>query len=303
MEQEGLAAEYILCSGDPASLDALVLPQLKIALVDGTAPHVVEPKYPGAVERYVNMGACYDTAALSQLRSEIMSCMSGYKGCYQRAYRCLDASSSIFEDVRSTLLTDGLAEKLAKRARGILSRELPRRRGVTGQVRQRFLGAVTHMGQLCLFDTALVQCGRIYELSDSYGLAHELLSHLLAGAVAAGCDVVACPDPMAPDRLAHILLPKLGLAFLSSTPALPFPGTPYRRIRLDAAVDKDLLRRSRPRLRFVRKVAAALEEEAVASLAQAKAMHDELEAVYNPFVDFALADQMAQAIGDEILAL
>ena len=305
MEQEGLETEYILCSGDPASLDALVLPQLRAALVDGTAPHVVEPKYPGAVERYVNMGLCYDTAALFCLREEIMSCMSGYKGCYQRAYRCLEASASIGEDVRSTLLTDGLSEKLAKRARGILSREVGRgrRAGASGQVKQRFLGAVTHMGKLCLYDTALAQCGRIYELSDSYGLAHELLSHLLAGAVAAGCDVVACPDPMAPDRLAHLLLPKLGLAFLSSTPALPFPGTPYRRIRLDAAVDKDLLRRSRPRLRFVRKVAAALEEEAVASLSQAKTMHDELEAVYNPYVDFALADQMAQAIGDEILAL
>ena len=303
MEQEGLAAEYILCSGDPASLDALVLPQLKIALVDGTAPHVVEPKYPGAVERYVNMGACYDTAALSQLRSEIMSCMSGYKGCYQRAYRCLDASSSIFEDVRSTLLTDGLAEKLAKRARGILSRELPRRRGVTGQVRQRFLGAVTHMGQLCLFDTALVQCGRIYELSDSYGLAHELLIHLLAGAVSGGYDVVACPDPMAPDRLAHLLIPQLGLAFLTSSPALPFPGTPYRRLRLDAAADREILRHNRPRLRFARKVSAALLEEAVASLEQAKAMHDDLEAVYNPHVNFGLVNEIAQAIGDEILAL
>ena len=303
MEQEGLAAEYILCSCDPASLDALVLPQLKIALVDGTAPHVVEPKYPGAVERYVNMGACYDTAALSQLRSEIMSCMSGYKGCYQRAYRCLDASSSIFEDVRSTLLTDGLAEKLAKRARGILSRELPRRRGVTGQVRQRFLGAVTHMGQLCLFDTALVQCGRIYELSDSYGLAHELLIHLLAGAVSGGYDVVACPDPMAPDRLAHLLIPQLGLAFLTSSPALPFPGTPYRRLRLDAAADREILRHNRPRLRFARKVSAALLEEAVASLEQAKAMHDDLEAVYNPHVNFGLVNEIAQAIGDEILAI
>ena len=303
MEQEGLAAEYILCSGDPASLDALVLPQLKIALVDGTAPHVVEPKYPGAVERYVNMGACYDTAALSQLRSEIMSCMSGYKGCYQRAYRCLDASSSIFEDVRSTLLTDGLAEKLAKRARGILSRELPRRRGVTGQVRQRFLGAVTHMGQLCLFDTALAQCGRIYELSDSYGLAHELLIHLLAGAVSGGYDVVACPDPMAPDRLAHLLIPQLGLAFLTSSPALPFPGTPYRRLRLDAAADREILRHNRPRLRFARKVSAALLEEAVASLEQAKAMHDDLEALYNPHVDFELVDQMAQSVGDEILKI
>ena len=60
MEKKGLETEYILCSGDPASLDALLLPQLGVAIVDGTAPHVVEPKYPGAVERYVNLGECYD---------------------------------------------------------------------------------------------------------------------------------------------------------------------------------------------------------------------------------------------------
>ena len=48
--------EYILCSGDPDSLDALLLPQLGVALVDGTAPHVVEPKYPGVVDRYVKHG-------------------------------------------------------------------------------------------------------------------------------------------------------------------------------------------------------------------------------------------------------
>ena len=39
MEREGLDTEYILCSGDPDSLDALLLPQLGVALVDGTAPH------------------------------------------------------------------------------------------------------------------------------------------------------------------------------------------------------------------------------------------------------------------------
>ena len=43
MEQEGLETEYILCSGDPDSLDALILPQLRTAIVDGTAPHVVVP--------------------------------------------------------------------------------------------------------------------------------------------------------------------------------------------------------------------------------------------------------------------
>ncbi len=300
-EEAGLETEYILCSGDPDSLDAVVLPDKGVAIVDGTAPHVVEPKYPGAVERYVNMGDCYDKEALWPLRQEIMDCMTGYKGCYQRAYRCLGAAAEIMEDQRATLLTDALSRKLAKRARGILSREVPRRKAEQpGRVKQRFLGAVTHRGPICLYDTAAAQCKRIYALSDNCSLAHELLIHLLAGITGNGYDVVACPDPMAPERLAHLLVPQLELAFLTAAGALPQGMTPYRRIRLDTAADGDILRRSRPRLRFARKVSAALSEEAVASLAQAKAMHDGLEAIYNPYVDFDLADKMARDIWDEI---
>ena len=262
---------------------------------------MVEPKYPGAVERYVNMGDCYDKAALWPLKAEIIDCMAGYKSCYQRAYRCLGAAAEIMEDQRAALLTDALSHKLAKRARGILSREVPRRKGeLPGRVKQRFLGAVTHRGPLCLYDTALAQCGRVYALTDSCGLAHELLIHLLAGITASGYDVVACPDPMAPERLAHLLIPQLELAFLTVSGAPPLGTAPYRRVRLDAAADTEILRRSRPRLRFARKVSAALAEEAVASLAQAKAMHDGLEAIYNPHVDFDLVDKMARDVWSEI---
>lgn len=300
-EEAGLETEYILCSGDPDSLDAVILPQKAVAIVDGTAPHVVEPQYPGAVERYVNMGNCYDKTALWPLRREIMDCMAGYKGCYQRAYRCLGAAAEIMEDQRATLLTEALSHKLAKRARGILSREVPRRKGeLPGKVEQRFLGAITHRGPMTLYHTALAQCGRVYVLTDTCGLAHELLIHLLAGITASGYDAVACPDPMAPDRLAHLLIPQLDLAFLTDSGALPRGVTPYRRIRLDTAAEGEILRRSRPRLRFAKKVSAALTEEAVASLAQAKAMHDDLEAVYNPHVDFGLVEQIARDIWGEI---
>ena len=91
------------------------------------------------------MGDCYDKESLWPLRQEIIDCMKGYKGCYQRAYRCLGAAAEILEDQRSVLLTDSLSHKLAKRARGILVREIPRRRAERpGQVKQRFLGAITH---------------------------------------------------------------------------------------------------------------------------------------------------------------
>ncbi len=39
MEEQGLAVEYIQCSGDPDSLDAVIIPNLATAIVDGTAPH------------------------------------------------------------------------------------------------------------------------------------------------------------------------------------------------------------------------------------------------------------------------
>ena len=198
------------------------------------------------------------------------------------------------------LTAPAVQQKLAKRAAGIISRELKKPAGGDGRADQRFLSAVTHKGPLTLWSTVEAQAGRVYELADSSGLAHHLLNPILTAGLAAGHRAVACPDPMAPDRLAHVLVPQLGLAFLSAAGELPPEIRPYRHIRLDTAADGELLRRSRPRLRFARKVSAALAEEAVASLAQAKAMHDDLEAIYNPHVDFGLVERTAQDVWEEI---
>nr|WP_264469737.1 hypothetical protein [Flavonifractor plautii] len=236
------------------------------------------------------------------MRQELMGCMKGYKACYQRAYRCLTAAAQIGEDLRSLLLTPALEAKMAKRARGILSREVKKGDGEAGRAVQRFLGGVTWKGVLCQFETVDTLCKRVYELADTYGLAHSMLTHLAAGALAAGHDVIVCPSPLFPDRMEHLLIPSLSLAFVSASPSLPYPKRPYRRIRLDAMADAELLRRNKARLKFSRKVSAALVEEAADSLAQAKAMHDELEGLYNPHVDFDRVYQTAQAITDELTA-
>lgn len=301
-EEAGEQVEYIQCSGDPDSLDAVVLPTYKTAIVDGTAPHVVEPMYPGVVESYVNLGDCYDRTALSNLRHEIMGCMVGYKDCYKRAYRCLSAAAEIAEDMRALLISQALEEKVSKRARGILSREVRTGGSGTGQVVQRFLGAISHQGPLCYYESADALCKRVYVLEDSYGLSHLMLTHLLTGATSAGYDVIACPSPMAPDRLEHLLIPELSLAFVTAAPASLYHKRPYRRIRMDAMVDPELARRNKARLRFSRKVSAALIDEAVDSLAQAKAMHDELEALYNPHVDFNQVYRTADDLAAKILA-
>ena len=300
-EELGEQVEYIQCSGDPDSLDGIVLHGAKTAIVDGTAPHVIEPRYPGVVESYVNLGDCYNKAALAPLRQQIIECMAGYKDCYKRAYRCLDAAAEIAEDMRSILATPDLEAKVSKLAHGILSREVRSAGCGTGQVVQRFLGAVTHQGQLTYYATADVLCKRIYMLEDSYGLSHLMLTHLLSGMTHSGFDVIACPSPMAPDRLEHLIVPELSLGFLSFRPGSVYHRRPYRRIHMDAMADPDLIRRSKSRLRFSRKVSSALIDEAVESLAQAKAMHDDLEALYNPHVDFDRVYQIADDLSKTIL--
>ena len=47
--------EYFLCSSDPKSLDGLLVDE-QIAIIDGTSPHAIEAKYPGAVEIIVDNG-------------------------------------------------------------------------------------------------------------------------------------------------------------------------------------------------------------------------------------------------------
>lgn len=43
MEAADTAVEYLHCAGDPDSLDGVVLPELRCALLDGTAPHGMAP--------------------------------------------------------------------------------------------------------------------------------------------------------------------------------------------------------------------------------------------------------------------
>lgn len=298
----GLDTVAIPCSGDPGSLDGVIVPKLAAAVVDGTAPHVVEAKCPGAVEQYVDLSCFYRREALQPLKEELLAATQDYQGHYKRVYRCLGAAGALRQDVYEALSSPALRQKLSKRAKGISSRELKKDSGGHGLLSQRFLSAVTHRGYLTLWDTVSDQAKRVYVLQDRYGLAHHLLSPILTTALAAGHDAVACPDPMAPDRLAHLILPGLSLAFVTSTPQQPWPGRADRTLRLDAlAAGEGQI--SRPKLRFTLKVTEALQEEAVSGLAQAKQAHDHLERLYNPHVDFDGVYEVADRLADALLHL
>lgn len=277
----GGVREYIRCCSDPDSLDGAVLETC--AIVDGTAPHVQEPLFPGSDGDYLTLPPLLDREGLRQKAGALYALKAASKAHYAGAYRLLAAAQKAREERRqqaASLLTGDPA----RRAAGLLQREVPRREGPARE-RRRFLEGIGPKGWVCLTDTVNGQFARVIGLRDGFGLGEGLLEALRAGALERGQEVYACPDPLEPQRLRHLLLPGCSLAFVSLD-GHPVPEA-HRTIRIDSMLSAEGLRRNRARLRLLAKVEEELLAEAVEHIAAAHALHDRMEAIYRPHVDIA----------------
>ena len=280
----GYAVTEYACSSDPASLDGLMLTRdgsPTLGFLDGTAPHVFEPAFPGCDGDYLPLPPFLDREGLAAQAPTLYALKAASASHYAQAYRLLKAAALLREDRR-----ERAAALLTRQPEGrttALLREIPRAPG-PGIVRRRFLEGVTPKGCLCLWDTVKTDCRRVIALRDSYGLAASLLEGLLEGALERGQEVYACYDPVEPQRLRHLLLPGCSLAFVTqSREALPL--TPTRTVHPDAMLDKGALARERPLLRLKQLTENSLLEDAVSAIAAAHALHDRMEAIYKPHID------------------
>ena len=176
-------------------------------------------------------------------------------------------------------------EKLRRRTEGIIGREIKGRGSGGGECR-RFLGSITHKGPVWRFDSVQKLCPKIYQLQDSWGFGATVLERIRAAALSREYRTVICPDPEHTELMQHLLLPELGVAFITSREGMDYDGPAYRRVRLDAMVSPAHYKRYKARLRFSKRMVQALREEGVEALRDAKNAHDHLEAVYHPNVDF-----------------
>lgn len=293
MEMRGEPVEYLHCSGDPDSLDGVHFPRIRTAVVDGTAPHVIEPRYPAAVDRYINLGEFYDIAAAKECRDEIERWSNTCSEAYRCAYRVLGAARQVNDNASALMVQELDSHKLMRRTEGIITREL-RGKGTGGQDRYRFLGSLTCKGPVWRFDSVEMLCPRVYHLIDSGGIAAKMLEQIHDAARTRLYASVLCPDPEHTERLQHLLIPELGVAFVTTKDGMECPCPAYRRIHLDAMVAPEHLKRWKGRLKFMRKMTQTLREEGVQLLKEAKSAHDALEAVYLPNVDFAGVDALTE---------
>lgn len=96
--QKLIDCEEIYCSSDTSSLDGVILTNKdkRIAVIDGTKPHMQDPIYPGAVDEIVNLSEGFNIAALEERRDDIESLVKLKSKEYNSAYTYLSSAEKIF---------------------------------------------------------------------------------------------------------------------------------------------------------------------------------------------------------------
>lgn len=277
-EKQGRPVGYFHCSGDPDSLDAVLAPDVGFLILDGTAPHVVDPRTPGARDGILNLGVCLDENQLSEQSGEIQSLFGQIAGHYARAYRYLSCALTARQDA-AAVYDAAVGDRERRRLAAVLSQLLPD--GPEGGESRFFAQAVTWKGVLQEMDSVLTDAVICLDLPWGFD-ADGLLLSLWRAAEMRGMERVGYFDPLNAAGLAHV---NLGGTVFTTAVAQGFPVYAPQ-------MDQAALRRESSRLSFDRAVHDLCLNQAVECLGDAKAAHDALERYYVDAMDYSRLDEI-----------
>ena len=250
----------------------MYIPALNEAWVDGTAPHALDPTIFGVTGDYVNLGRFCRTPFSSENQVTIRRITPAYKALYAEGYEHIAAAGKC--EVRGGFDLAPLEKRLDMILRRCPTDSAPYERRV-------FLRAISCRGLLSLADT-LAGYGETYEFTSSHGGGAPALELVRREAKRRGLCRVLSMSPLHPERIDAVMLPAADIAFFDGS----YGTGSARHIRLDSMLTCSPRSGHAAEARAVASLRGKLLDLAVEKLSRAKALHDELELQYRPYMDF-----------------
>lgn len=284
-ESKNIAYELCPCSSDPDSLDAVIFPTLKRVIMDGTAPHIVEPKFPGVCEEIVNLGQFWDGEKLIRHRDEILSLTNKNSGLHKLAAMYIKTMGSVCKSNFSYALAATDIEKCIDFAVKTAEKNIPVK-NTTGKKWVRFLGGITPKGALYYTDTINNYKNKIV-LTDNFGAVSSIILSALSDiALSRGYEIIVIKNALLPNDITDaLLIPELSMCVCREYQNIKFESN-TRRIHYGRFTDKVRLNNNKQKIQFGKKIHRRLLQSATETLANAKSTHDELEKFYIDAMDF-----------------
>lgn len=305
MVERGYDIEYHCCSSDNNSIDGLVIPDLNIALLDGTAPHIVDPKNPGAVDEIINLGEFWDDAKMVQSKNEILDCNYRVGKYFQSAYFALKEAKTAMEEwefyVKEYQDWTRINHLYLKIESELFSKIVPKS---YGSERHLFAWAHSPEGKTQFIDTLITGVKNLYVIEGQPGTGKSsFLGKIRDKALIYGLNIETYHNTLDPTQIDLLLLSDIGTALVINSEPYSFTTqSDANKKRLDfnqylapgisiyASEIADCSQRVNDHI-----------ARALRCSKQAKAAHDLMETYYIPAMDFTAIERKRLSVLENIL--
>lgn len=260
-EKAGYEAEEFRCASDPQSFDAVRIPDMGVILLDGTAPHIIDPVIPGAADEIVNLGHFINQKKFTGKRYLLKSLFDENSRHYRTAFAYLKAARDIklssIAAVREVMNLDLVHRDISE----IFSQNEP------GESKRRlFSRSITPEGVIDFSDTLFGGTKQI-NISGPCGAV------IMEAAKSFGGRLEFFMDPVTGDIPMHIRLEDM---VLSNSEA----------VSDSFSIEYFLTKPIPDFIEFNDEQIRLLTEKACDEISMCRQIHDEIEAIYRPFVDY-----------------
>ena len=279
---QGETVTYLHCSSDPNSLDGIFLPARNSLVMDGTAPHITDVRYPGVCDILLNfcdfIGEVSEgETILSESRLAKNTFLEGY--CYLRSAKALlDLMHAGSERAILPNEIHSFAGEIAKRISSCPA---------NGYRKTVFLSAITADG-CCNYLSENLTDYHVISLDTQVGDASFLVMEAVKNACGLrNADMIVCPCPMNPRKAEHLLFPSANLALITSN-------SYHYDSDADEIVSFSDFITHRPSNGEVESLYDDILQRAVQTFSSAREHHNRLEDVYRTVTDYSAIDSYYQ---------
>ena len=273
--------EHFLCSSDPNSLDGILITDLGIGIVDGTAPHTLDPVYPGAFDEIINLGDFWKPDRLLAKKEKIEAITDRKKELFVTVYHFLSAYGMI-DSERRKLIEQVIQYEKMRAAIFRLMRKVKHGSGFRLDIR---LNEAITMDGVVYYPTYETAAETRYYLRDRYGIGYLLLHEIIRCAEEKKQPVTVSYSPYNIQCENAVFLPESGISYTILHEGEEITPEDHV-INTERFIDTDGVRQMKAKLRFAARCCSSLLDGAVETLSEIKKLHFELEDIYSSAMDF-----------------
>lgn len=297
----GYDVEYHCCSSDNGSLDGVCIPSIGVALLDGTAPHVVDPKNPGVVDEIIHLGDFWDEDKMRENKDAVLKSNKRVGRLFKIAYNQLAEAKAIKDELDSYYAeainmggVNGVIHSIAEDILEDVMEDGKLQFEKEPKARHLFATAFTPKGQANFLETVLNGVKKLYFITgEASAIGSEVVGTMAKAMHMHGLDTEVYHCTFEPTAVDLVMIPDLKIAILKDIPGIDFkiqdiPGLKKVKIKdLNQYLDQDVLAVYDKEIKCANERLHSAIMRAISYIAAAKAEHDVMEEFYIPAMDFA----------------